>query len=157
MSKNNVEIDKEKLEIRMSRVFDASREKLWDAHLDPKAIEKWWGPRRLKTEVEKLEPVVGGQWRFINIDDNGDRYVFYGEFRELVKPEKIIWTFTYEPYPQSAATETLVFEELSDGKTKLSTLSKFPSIEALEGMLQGGMEEGATETWDRLEELMVKE
>lgn len=156
MPGNNVEVDKEKLQIRMSRVFNAPRERVWQAHVDPKAIEKWWGPRRYKTTVEKLEPKVGGQWKFVNVDTDGTRHVFYGEFLELVEPEKLTWTFTYEPYPQSVATDALSFEELPDGKTKLSTVSTYPSIEALEGMLQGGMTEGATETWDRLEELVTK-
>jgi uncharacterized protein YndB with AHSA1/START domain len=156
MPGNNVQVDKEKLEIRMSRVLDAPRERVWEAHIDPKAIEQWWGPRRYKTKVEKLEPKVGGKWKFINVDTDGTQHVFYGEFLEIVKPEKLTWTFTYEPYPQSVAIDALNFEELPDGKTKLTSLSTYPSIEALEGMLQGGMTEGATETWDRLEELVTK-
>jgi len=149
-------VDKGKLELRMSRVFNAPAKTLWRAHVDPKAIEKWWGPRRFTTEVEKFDLRVGGQWRFINKDAEGNRHVFYGEFREIVEPEKIDWTFTYEPYPDQVSEETVRFEELPGAKTRLSAVSRFPSIEALEGMTQGGMEEGARETWDRLAELTEK-
>ncbi len=51
MAKSSFTVDKEKLEIRMSRVFDAPREKVWQAHVDPKLIEKWWGPRKFETIV----------------------------------------------------------------------------------------------------------
>lgn len=155
MDNTEFKVDKEKLEIRMSRVFDAAREKVWQAHVDSKLIEKWWGLRRFTTVVEKLDAKVGGEWKFINRAEGQD-HVFYGEFREVVKPEKIVWTFTYAPYPDSVAVDMLTLEELLDGKTKLSTLSKYPSTEALEGMLQGGMEAGARETWDRLAELVGK-
>ena len=148
-----VTVDKEQLEIRMTREFDAPREKLWHAHTNAGAIEQWWGPRKYQTKVEKLEPKVGGQWKFKNIAE-GQEHVFYGEFKEMVEPEKITWTFTYEPYPDSVSVEAITFEELPDNRTRLSTVAKYPSIEALEGMVQGGMEEGARETWDRLAELV---
>lgn len=148
-------VDKENLEVRMTRVFEAPREKVWQAHVDPKAIEQWWGPRKYTTKVEKLEPRVGGKWEFINSAE-GEKHVFYGEFREMKEPEEITWTFTYEPYPDQVMVETLTLTELLDGKTKVSTVSKYPSIEALEGMVGGGMEEGARETWDRLTEFLEK-
>jgi uncharacterized protein YndB with AHSA1/START domain len=155
MIKTNFVVDKKNLEVRMSRVLDAPTERVWQAHVDPKAITQWWGPRRFVTEVEKLDARVGGQWRFINKDAAGNRHVFYGKFREIQKPTKIAWTFTYEPYPQSVIEETLTLEALPDGKTRLSTVSRYPSLEALEGMVQGGMEAGARETWDRLAELVA--
>jgi uncharacterized protein YndB with AHSA1/START domain len=154
MSTTDFKVDKQRLEVRMSRVINAPRERVWQAHIDPTQIAQWWGPRRYTTEVEQLDPKVGGKWKFANKQSDGKRHVFYGEFLEVQKPEKITWTFIYEPYPDAVVTETLTLEELPDGKTKLSTLSKYPSIQALEGMVQGGMEEGARETWDRLAELV---
>lgn len=155
MNKTDFIVDKEKLELRMARVFDAPREKVWQAHITPELIEKWWGPRKYTTKVEKLDAKVGGEWKFINSVDGQD-HVFYGEFRDLKEPERITWTFIYEPYKEAVVVETLTFEELPDGKTRLSVLSKYPDIESLEGSMVGGMEEGAIETWDRLEELLAK-
>ena len=168
MAETEFVVDKEKLEVRMSRVFDVPREKVWRAHVDPKKLEQWWGPRKYTTIVEKWDARVGGKWKFINKDAD-ETHVFYGEFREIKEPEKIVWTFTYEPYPDQELVETLTLEELPGGppshkapegqsKTRLSTVSRYPNLEALEGMLMGGeMEKGARETWDRLEELLVKE
>jgi uncharacterized protein YndB with AHSA1/START domain len=154
MSKNNLQIDRENKKTTMERVIDAPRELVWKAHLDAELIPKWWGPRKYKTVVEKLEPKVGGQWRFTNEAD-GEKYVFFGEYKELVEPEKITWTFSYEPYADSVITETIHFETVEGNKTKLKVESHYPTAEALEGMVSSGMEEGATETWDRLEELVA--
>ena len=156
MSPTDFTVDKEKLEVRMSRILNAPRERVWQAHIDPHQIEQWWGPRRYTTEVEKLDARVGGEWKFINIGSDGQRHVFYGEFLEMQRPERITWTFIYAPSPDAVVTATLTLEEPARGQTKLSAVSKYPSVQALEGMVQGGMEEGARETWDRLGELVEK-
>lgn len=154
--KTTFSVNKEKLESTMERVFDAPRELLWKAHTDKEIIGKWWGPRKYETIVDTYEPHVGGKWKMIHTD-NGEEHVFYGDFTEIVEPEKISWTFTYAPYPDSVINETITFTEVEDGKTKLMTVSHYPSIQALEGMLGSGMEEGANETWDRLEEVITSQ
>jgi uncharacterized protein YndB with AHSA1/START domain len=150
--KTKFTVDKEKLESTMERVFDAPRETLWKAHIDPDLMAKWWGPGKYETVIHTYEPQVGGKWK-ISHKAEGEEHVFYGEFKEVEEPEKITWTFTYAPFPDSVLTETITFTEVEDGKTKLFTVSHYPNIQALEGMLQSGMEEGANESWDRLEEL----
>lgn len=153
MSKNNLQVDKEKKMMIMERVFDAPRELLWKAHTDPNLIPKWWGPRNYETIVEKMEFKPGGVWRFLNKDKSGE-YAFYGVYKEFKEPEFITWTFNYEPIGLGhEITETVRFEPLDGGKTKVTTTSYFNSSEDIEGMLSSGMEDGAVETWDRLEEL----
>ena len=150
--------DKEKLVSTMERVFDAPRELLWKAHTDKKLMEKWWGPREYKVMVEQYDFKTGGSWRISHTgkDEKGQdaEYAFYGNFLEIKEPESIVWTFNFEPIGSGhEITETVSFEDLGDGKTKLSTVSHYKSIEDLEGMLQSGMEDGANETWNRLDEL----
>lgn len=161
MTKTEFVIDKEKLEVRMMRVFNAPRELLWKAHTDPNLIPQWWGPRNTTTSVEKMEVKEGGEWRFVNKE--GDVEVaFYGVFKELKEPEHITWTFNYEPIGMGhELVETVKFEETEEDpersrSTKVSTVSHYKSIEDLEGMVGEGMQKGATETWDRLEELVEK-
>lgn len=147
-------VDKEKLESTMEREFDAPRALLWKAHIDPELMVKWWGPAKYETVVDTFEPHVGGKWKMIHKAE-GEEHVFYGEFKEIEEPEKITWTFTYAPYPDSVITETITFSDIAGGKTRLLTVSHYPTIEAMEGMLQSGMEEGANESWDRLEALVM--
>ena len=142
----------------MEREFDAPRELLWKAHTDPTLMAKWWGPRAYEVLVEKYEAIPGGAWRITHKgkDEKGEdaTYSFYGDIVDVKEPESIIWTFNFEPIgPGHEITETITFTDLGNGKTKLSTVSHYKSLEDLEGMLQSGMESGANETWDRLEEL----
>lgn len=153
MAKTAFYINKEKLEVRISRVINAPRVKIWQAHTDPKIIVQWWGPRKYQTVVDKLDAKVGGEWKFINRAD-GKIHVFYGKFQEIREPEHIALTFIYQPFPDQVVIETLSLGELPDGKTKMTTRSKYPSLTALEGMIGEGMEKGAHETWDRLAELV---
>jgi uncharacterized protein YndB with AHSA1/START domain len=155
MAKAVFTIDENKLEVTISRVFDASRERLWQAQIDPVQIAQWWGPRAYKLTIEKLETSVGGKWRMRHLDTESNEHWFNGEYKELVEPEKIVRTFNYEPHPEFVMTETVHFEALPDGKTKQIAVTHFPSIEALKGMTGSGMEWGATESLERLAELVA--
>lgn len=156
MSKNNLVVQREELAFTMSRVFDAPRELVWKVCSDPELIPKWWGPRYLTTTVDKMELKVGGVWRYIQKDAEGNEYAFNGVYKELLPPERMVYTFEFEPMAGHVSTDKITLEELPDGKTKITTRTTFETIEDLEGMLQSGMEGGAVETWDRLEEVLVE-
>jgi uncharacterized protein YndB with AHSA1/START domain len=142
------------LEIAMTRVFDAPRELVFKAYTDPAAIPRWWGPRRYTTTVEELDVRPGGKWRFVSRGEDGAEYAFRGEHREIVPPERLVVTFEFEGTPGQIVVDTATFEEI-DGKTKVTIVSRFPSVEARDQMLQSGMEAGAAESWDRLAELLA--
>lgn len=111
------------------------------------------GPRKYKTTVDKMEVKVGGAWRFVHEAD-GETYGFHGEFRELEEPARITWTFEFEGMPGHVIVETINFEDLGDGSTKISVVSHYDSLEDLNGMVESGMEDGAAESYDRLAELV---
>jgi uncharacterized protein YndB with AHSA1/START domain len=156
MSKNNLTVDQEKLSYTMSRVFDAPREVVWKVCTDPAFIPEWWGPRYLTTIVDKMDVQVGGKWRYIQRDPDGNEFAFNGVYKELDPPNRMSSTFEFELMAGHVSVETTIFEELPDGKTKLIATSTFDTLEDLQGMLQSGMEGGATESWDRLEEVLEK-
>jgi uncharacterized protein YndB with AHSA1/START domain len=136
-------------EVFITRVFDAPRERVFKAHTDPNLIAQWWGPARYTTVVDKLEARAGGSWRFLNRDADGNEYAFHGVFVELIEPERITWTFEFEGMPGHISLETVTFEE-HDGKTTVSVHSVYQSVEDRDGMLNAGMAEGLSESWDRL-------
>ena len=141
-------------EIVMSRIFDAPRELVFKAHVDPEIIPQWWGQRRSTTIVDKLDARPGGAWRFVERDSEGNEYGFHGEFREVVPPERITWTFEFEGMPGHVVTDTITFED-QGGTTLVKTTSLFASLEDRDGMLNSGMESGANESWDRLAEYLA--
>ena len=141
-------------EILMERVFDAPRELVFRAYTEPAHIPKWWGHRDSTTIVDKMDVKPGGLWRFIERAADGNEYAFNGEFKEIVPPERLAYTFEFEGMPGHMLLETVTFEE-QDGKTKVQVLSLFDSVADRDGMLQSGMETGANESYDRLAELLA--
>lgn len=142
-------------EIRMTRVFDAPRELVFQAHTDPRHVPHWWGQRHSTTIVDVMDVRPGGAWRFIERDPEGNEFGFRGEYREIVPPERLVYTFEFEGMPGHIVLETITFEEHA-GKTTVSTTSVFTSVKDRDGMLESGMESGAIESWDRLAELLER-
>src|SRR5215467_65688 len=160
MVKNTTTITAEpgKQEIVITRDFDAPRELVFKAITDPKLIPQWWGPRYLSTEVDRMDVRPGGQWRFINRDAQGNAYAFHGVYHEVLAPQRIIDTFEFEGLPETGhvTLDTMKLEELPGGRTRLISQAVFQSVADRDGMLQGDMEEGAKDTYDRLAELLQK-
>lgn len=141
-------------DIVMTRVFDAPRDLVFKVVTDPNLIPKWYGPRQFETIVDHAEIRPGGRWRFLNRDAEGNEYAFKGVYHDLVAPDRIVQTFEFEGMPGHVSLETLTLEEV-DGKTKYVSVAVFQSVEDRDGMAQSGMQEGATETLDRLAELLA--
>ena len=83
-------------------------------------------------------------------DASGSEWGFGGEIREIVAPEKIVQTFEFDGMPGHVSVETLVLEDLGGTRTRLVTTSLFDTVEDRDGMIQSGMERGASESYDRL-------
>lgn len=141
-------------ELHIEREFNAPAELVYNAFLNPDLIVQWWGPRKYTTTVDKLEPFVGGKWRFIHKNEEGE-FAFRGEFKELDPYTKISYTFEFEPMEGHILLETAVLEELN-GKTMVKITDTFSSKEDRDGMIQSGMEEGMSESYERLDELLEK-
>jgi len=142
-------------EIVMTREFDAPRELVFEAHTKCEHLNKWWGPRKYSFELCEMDFRPGGKYRFVHRGPEGiEEHGFRGEYREIVPPERIVWTFEWEGLPGHISVDTLTLEDLGGGRTKLTSHSVFDSKEDRDGMLQSGMEEGAGETYDRLAEFV---
>lgn len=150
MSKTKFEVDKDKLEVRLTREFDAPPERLWRAHTDPEQIVQWWA----NTKVDKHDFKVGGQWRFVSDGGDGREHAFRGEFQEIDEPHRLVRTFEYEPNAGHIMTESVTFEPLDGDRTRQVTVSKYANLDDLEGMVGSGMERGATAGLDRLAEVV---
>ncbi|MBZ0303112.1 MAG: SRPBCC family protein [Anaerolineae bacterium] len=153
MGKLNLVAEPGTYEIRMWRDFDAPRERVFKAYTDPTLIPKWWGPKIYTTIVEKMDVKPGGLWRYVQRDADGNEFAFYGVYHDIVSPERIISTFEFAGMPGHVLLSTLTLEEV-DGKTRVTDSSVFQTVADRDGMLQSGMEEGATEGWDRFEALL---
>jgi uncharacterized protein YndB with AHSA1/START domain len=142
-------------EIRIERVFDAPRDRVFAVYTDPALIPEWWGPRSTTTVVDVMEVRAGGSWRFVARDADGSETAFRGTYREVTAPERIVQTFEWEGMPGHVSVETAVFEDLGE-RTKVTTTSIFHTPEERDGMLGSGMEGGMNDTYQRLDELLAR-
>jgi len=144
-------------EIKLTREFDAPRHLVFEAMSKPEYIRKWWGPRGTELTTCDMDFRSGGRWRFVSRGPDGIEHPFKGVYREVSPPDRIVWTFTYDvpPINEHEAVETVTFEE-RDGRTFLTVVSLHDSKESRDAHVQSGMEKGAGETYDRLEELLAK-
>jgi uncharacterized protein YndB with AHSA1/START domain len=154
MGKATVIAEPGKQDITMIRVFDAPRDLVYKVYMDPQLVSKWWGLRNSTTIVDKMEPRVGGQWRFVQSELEGGEFAFRGVYHEIQAPERTVSTYEFEGMPGHVGLVTTYFEE-ENGKTTLREVSLFPSVEDRDGIVASGMEFGANETYDRLEELLA--
>ena len=145
-------------EYEMTRVFDAPRELVFAAYTDPTQIPRWWGPRGVTTIVDTMDVRPGGTWRFIQRGADGAEYSFRGVYREVMPPERLVYTLVFEfafpGKPEHDVLETLSFEE-KNGKTLLRARWLFQSPQDRDGLLESGAEGGMAETWNRLAELLA--
>jgi uncharacterized protein YndB with AHSA1/START domain len=144
-------------ELVFERTFDAPRDVVWNAFMDPDRIPRWWGPHGTTTEVVEMDVRVGGTWRYISRAPDRDDIVFHGEYLEVEPPERFTWTFLFEVpgVGDQGGPETFTFEDLG-GQTRVKSASKFASVDEIEGALAGGMISGAVETWDRFAAMLAE-
>jgi uncharacterized protein YndB with AHSA1/START domain len=141
-------------EIRLTRVFDAPRHLVFEAMTKPEHIKRWWG--RLgdgySVPVCEVDLRPGGQWRFVNRTPQGESVTFYGVYREIAPPDRLVFTEIFAPFPDTESVVTSVFSE-ENGKTRLTVTALYPSVEVRDTVLKSGMERGAAISYDRLEEV----
>lgn len=142
-------------EVRAERIFDAPRELVFRAYTDPRLIPQWWGPAYLTTTVEKMDVRPGGEWRYIQRDNDGNVYGFHGQYREVVPPERLVSTFEFEGTPGSVIVDSATFIDMG-AKTKLVVTSVATDPQVIKDMQEEGMEQGANETYDRLAALLAE-
>lgn len=141
-------------EIRIERTFNASRDRVWDAHTDPMLVAQWWG-RGNKVVIEKMDVKRGGHWRYVEHHDGGTDG-FEGRYREVTPKDRIVQTFEWDGMPGYTILNTIEFEDLGNGRTRLVTTSLFFTTEERDGMLNAGMEGGMNESYLALDRLLAK-
>jgi len=139
--------------IRITRDFRATPAQLLRAHTDPELYARWVGPDSTSTRIDQWDARTGGSWRFVG-PSGGDEYAFRGCFHEI-REDRIVQTFTWEADPDGVSLETLRFEDLGDGRTRLHAQSLVDSFESRDAWLRSGMETGVNEGYAKLDGLLA--
>jgi uncharacterized protein YndB with AHSA1/START domain len=144
-------------QILITREFNAPKHLVYKAWTTPELVERWWAGHRGKTTLVELDLRVGGRWRYVLVANSGGQEVgFHGEYREIVPNERLQWTEIYEGIPGGSdpAIVTATFTE-QDGRTRLELLTEVGSKEIRDMIVDSGMEVGAQEQMDIIEELAI--
>jgi uncharacterized protein YndB with AHSA1/START domain len=141
-------------EIVLKRVFNASARLVFEAFTKPELVKRWWGLKHQTMSVCEIDLRPGGAWRFVLLEQSGVEFGFRGVYREINAPEQLVHTYIFEPMPQHDALVTVTFEEIN-GKTLITESILHKTKEARDGHVQSGMEAGAAESLERLDEVLA--
>jgi uncharacterized protein YndB with AHSA1/START domain len=140
--------------VRITREFDAPPDKVFRAHTDPDLVARWLGPRDVEMTVEQFDCQTGGSYRYLH-RSGGEEHAFRGCFHDVRPSELIVQTFTYEGFPDGVALERIEFEDLGNGRTRITTTSLVDSFEGRDAFVASGMEDGVQQGYQQLDELLA--
>jgi uncharacterized protein YndB with AHSA1/START domain len=154
MTKNNSTTAER--EFVMERTFNAPRELVFKTYTKCEHLTNWWGPKGWTLPVCEMDFRPGGSWLYCMRGPDGEESWGKAVYHEIVEPKRIVYADTFvdsdgnviEGTPEMLIT--VAFSE-EKGKTNLKMITIFPTVEALEAVINMGMEQGVTETLDRLE------
>ena len=155
MPVTEVNTDAEALTMTLTAEFPAPIERLWEVFTDPRQLERFWGPPGYPATFTSFDLTVGGRARYHMTSPQGEKYHATWEFLELDGPRSFTVLDSFadedgnvnEELPTSRMT--LVFEPTATG-SRLESVTRFTSAEALEQVVAMGMIEGTTMAIDQL-------
>jgi len=139
--------------VTITRDFRATPAQLMRAHADPDLFVKWIGPDATDTRIDHWDFRSLGSYRYV-ASMGEDEYGFRGTF-PAITDDTIVQTFSWEGMPEAIALETLRFDDLGDGRTRLHAQSLCDSIEGRDAMLSSGMDVGVHEGYAKLDRLLA--
>lgn len=144
--------------LQVIREFEAPRELVFRAHVDPEMYARWIGPSNENVRMERWEARDGGGYRWGGGSPETGEYWFVGAFHEVTAPERIVTTFEFLGLGERGhvSLDVSTFEALPGGRTRITIRSAFTSVEDRDGIIGSGMEHGVTEGYAKLDALLAE-
>jgi uncharacterized protein YndB with AHSA1/START domain len=140
--------------IDTEREFDAPKELVHRAFLEPELIVQWLGPRKYRMTLDTWDPRPGGAYRYIHANDESS-WAFHGVFHSLAV-DNMVQTFEFEGYPGHVSLDQIVIEDIGDGRSRVRGHSVYQSVADRDGMVENGMGDGVEDGYNRLDELLAR-
>ena len=141
--------------IDIEREFDAPVAAVFEAHRDPELVRQWLGPNGYEMTIERWDFEPQGGYRYVHRDPDGNEYRFNGTFHTVRPNEFAVQTFEFEGAPDIVSIESITFEDLGDGRTRVRAHSAYPTVASRDAMVEHGMETGVVEGYARLDSLLA--
>ena len=156
-ARNSLDLEQDPRSIIGTRVLDAPRALVFSVWTNPKHLAQWWGPNGFTTTTQAFEFRPGGIWRFVMHGPDGRDYQNRIIFDEIAPPERIVYRHDggddVEPVQ---FTQTVTFEDIGRGQTRLTWHGTFPSAEERARVIREyGADKGLVQTMARLADYVV--
>ena len=150
-NRNEIKNDTSDRELIITRLLNAPRELVWDVFTKPEHIKNWWGPNGFTNTIDKMDVKPGGEWEFIMHGPDGTDYKNKSIYKEIVRPERIV--FEHVSGPKFIATITFTAE---GNKTHLKWHMVFESAEQFQQVVKTfKADEGLKQNIVKLEEYLA--
>jgi uncharacterized protein YndB with AHSA1/START domain len=153
--KTQIEADPDLPTVRITRDFDAPPERVFRAYVEPELAARWLGPRNLGMEIIEWDARTGGRYRYHAVREGEVIASFYGSFHEVRPAQRLVQTFTWEGAPDGVSLDTVTFEDLGNGRTRMTAISVVDNMKDRDAILASGMETGVVEGYEKLDELLA--
>jgi uncharacterized protein YndB with AHSA1/START domain len=140
-------------EVVVTRQFDAPRGMVFDALTKPDLLRRWYGPEGWSLDVCDIDLEVGGTWRIVLRRPDGKAIGQKGVYQEIVRPERIVHTESWEDWDPGETLVTVTLIEHA-GKTTLTSRMRFPSRDVRDIVVKNGLDKNLNQTYDKLADLL---
>ena len=162
MSITKIHKDHEAKTMTITAEFDQPIERAWQLWADPRKLERWWGPPTYPATVVHHDLTPGGTVRYFMTGPEGDTPRGWWRVLAAEAPKRLEFEDGFagddgEPNPDMPTTITRVaLDEREGGGTRMCLVTTFPSAEAMDQMIEMGMEEGITGAMAQMDAILTE-
>lgn len=130
--------DEERPSLTLRRHYEVGAEKVWRAWTDPQALKLWFGPAEIvSVPVSEIDLRVGGRFRVVMLEANGERHEVGGTYREIVPRRKLVFSWAWHSTPERESRVTVLIEPAGRGCELVLRHEQFFDEAAREGHEHG--------------------
>ena len=161
MTVTDVQKDPTALSMTVASEWDAPIARVWQLWADPRKLERWWGPPTYPATVVEHDLETGGKVTYFMTGPEGDRHHGWWKVVAVDAPNRLDLEDGFADadgnHDDSRPTTqfTVMFAELASGSTRMTIETRFPSRDAMEQLIEMGMEEGMAEAMGQIEGILA--
>ena len=161
MTVTHIDTDRDARTFTITSEFDAPIDRCWQLWVDPRQLERWWGPPMFPATMVEHDLAPGGRVHYFMAGPDGAQYHGWWRVLAVDAPHALEFEDGFadddgNPNPDLPITTVRVsLETRAGGGTRMTIESTFPSIEAMDQVIAMGMVEGITAALGQIEAILA--